>query len=118
MRFNIITLIPELYHTYFNFSVFHNALINNIFTYEVRNLRDFGLGIHKKVDDYPYGGGKGMILRIEPLVNCLNSFSEKGKVLFLAPRGRRINNDLVKELSFEKTITIINGRYEASMKDS
>ncbi|MFN3411255.1 MAG: tRNA (guanosine(37)-N1)-methyltransferase TrmD [Exilispira sp.] len=112
MKFNIITLIPELYHTYFNFSVFHNALINNLFTYEVRNLRDFGLGIHKKVDDYPYGGGKGMILRIEPLVNCLNSFSEKGKILFLAPRGKRINNDLVKELSMEKIITVVNGRYE------
>ncbi len=112
MKFNIITLIPELYHTYFNFSVFHNALKNNVFNYEIRNLRDFGLGSHKKVDDYPYGGGIGMILRIEPLVSCLNSFEQKGKVIFLAPRGENLNNDLVKELSRESILTIVNGRYE------
>ena len=112
MKFNIITLIPELYETYFNFSVFYNALQKNIFSYEVKNLRDFGLGIHKKVDDYPYGGGIGMILRIEPLVDCLNSFSEKGKVLFLSPRGKTLNQNLVKDLSKEPILTIINGRYE------
>lgn len=112
MKFNIITLIPELYETYFNFSVFYNALQKNIFSYEIRNLRDFGLGIHKKVDDYPYGGGIGMILRLEPLVQCLESFSEKGKVIFLAPRGKTLNQKLVKELSNESIITLVNGRYE------
>lgn len=112
MKFNIITLIPELYETYFNFSVFYNALKNNIFSYEIKNLRDFGLGPHKKVDDYPYGGGIGMILRLEPLVECLNSFEDKGKVIFLSPRGKTLNQNIVKELSKEKVITIVNGRYE------
>ncbi len=112
MKFNIITLIPELYETYFNFSVFYNALKNNIFSYETKNLRDFGLGSHKKVDDYPYGGGIGMILRLEPLVECLNSFEDKGKVIFLSPRGKTLNQGIVKELSKEKVITIVNGRYE------
>jgi len=112
MKFNIITLIPELYETYFNFSVFYNALKNRLFSYEIKNLRDFGLGIHKKVDDYPYGGGIGMILRIEPLVNCLNSFLEKGKVIFLSPRGKTLNQNLAKDLSKEPILTIVNGRYE------
>ncbi len=112
MKFNIITLIPELYETYFNFSVFYNALKNGIFEYEIRNLRDFGLGKHKKVDDYPYGGGIGMILRIEPLANCLKSFNEKGKVILLAPRGKKIDNNLVKTLAQEPLITLVNGRYE------
>lgn len=112
MKFNIITLIPELYETYFNFSVFYNALKNRLFSYEIKNLRDFGLGIHKKVDDYPYGGGIGMILRIEPLVNCLNSFLEKGKVIFLSPRGKTLNQNLAKDLSQEPILTIVNGRYE------
>ncbi len=112
MKFNIITLIPEIYETYFNFSVFYNALKKNLFSYEIKNLRDFGLGVHKKVDDYPYGGGIGMILRIEPLVDCLNSFSEKGKVIFMAPRGKRLDNKVVKELSKLPILTIVNGRYE------
>ena len=112
MKINVITLIPELYDTYFNFSVFYNALKDGIFSYELKNLRDFGLGIHKKVDDYPYGGGKGMILRVEPLVNCLNSFKEKGRVMFFSPGGRKLDISIIKEYSKLSTITIVNGRYE------
>ena len=112
MKINVITLIPELYDTYFNFSVFYNAIKNGVFSYELKNLRDFGLGIHKKVDDYPYGGGKGMILRVEPLVNCLNSFEEKGRVMFFSPAGRKLDISIIKEYTKLSTITIVNGRYE------
>ena len=112
MKINVITLIPELYDTYFNFSVFYNALKDGIFSYELKNLRDFGLGIHKKVDDYPYGGGKGMILRVEPLVNCLNSFEDQGRVIFFSPAGRKLDISIIKEYAKLSTITIVNGRYE------
>ena len=112
MNFNIITLLPEIYDVYLNFSIFKKGKEKNIFKYNLIDLRNFGLGKHKKIDDYPYGGGKGLIIRCEPIANALKTIKSKGKVIYFSPKGRVLNNKIVKEYAKVDNITIINGRYE------
>lgn len=112
MKFNIITLLPEIYDVYLNFSIFKKGIEKKIFNYSLINLRDFGLGKHKKVDDYPYGGGKGLILRCEPIANALKTIENKGTVVYFSPKGKKLNIELIKKYAKIDNITIINGRYE------
>lgn len=112
IKFNIITLLPEIYDIYLNFSIFKKGKEKKIFDYYLINLREFGIGKYKKVDDYPYGGGKGLILRCEPIAEALKCIGNKGKVLYFSPKGKLLNNQMVKEYAQIDFITIINGRYE------
>lgn len=120
--FNIITLFPDIFEVYLNFSLFKKAREKGVFNYNIINLRNFGIGKHKKVDDYPYGGGKGMLLRPEPISNALDSIKARGMVIYLSPKGELLNNDLIKRIienNFlegnkvrDKIFTLICGRYE------
>ncbi|MCX8058167.1 MAG: tRNA (guanosine(37)-N1)-methyltransferase TrmD [Spirochaetes bacterium] len=129
MLFNIITLFPEVFEIYLNISLFKKGKKKGIFNYNIINLREFGIGKHRKVDDYPYGGGKGMILRPEPLAKALNSISDKGIIIYFSPKGKLLNNELIKSFfEFEikkdgnfnkevlkkenKAFSLICGRYE------
>ncbi len=112
MRFNILTLFPGVISCVLKEGVIARAIESSIIEVNIINIRDYSGDKHKKVDDYPFGGGKGMVMLAEPLYNAIGSLKEKGYVIYVSPRGNRFNQKKVKELSKENTITIICGRYE------
>ena len=85
-----------------------------ILSINTTNIRDFSTNKHKKVDDYPYGGGAGMVMTPEPIVNSIKHLKEKnkGKVIFLGPRGKTLNQELCKELAKEDELIFLCGHYE------
>lgn len=113
MRINVLTLFPEMF-SIFDHSIIGRAKENNIVSIDCVNIRDFTKNKHKKVDDYPYGGGAGMVMTPQPLVDAIKSTKEinKGKVIFLGPRGKTFNQELSMELSKEKELIFICGHYE------
>ncbi|MGL5379816.1 tRNA (guanosine(37)-N1)-methyltransferase TrmD [Clostridium sp.] len=113
MKINILTLFPEMFDI-FNHSIMGKAKEKNLIDVKAINIRDFTLNKHKKVDDYPYGGGAGMVMTPQPLVDAIKSCKEtsKGKVIFLGPRGVKFNQKLASKLSREEEVTFICGHYE------
>jgi tRNA (guanine-N1)-methyltransferase len=109
--FNIITLFPNLIEEWKNTGIIHQALKNNLIEINSVNLRDFGLGSYKQVDDAPYGGGPGMVLMAEPLDNAINSTNVNVN-LFLTPSGEELNEFMINELLEYDSINLICGRYE------
>ncbi|EOR27407.1 MULTISPECIES: tRNA (guanosine(37)-N1)-methyltransferase TrmD [Clostridium] len=113
MRINILTLFPEMFDI-FNHSIIGKAKEKKLVEIDAINIRDFTLSRHKKVDDYPYGGGAGMVMTPQPLVDSIRycKKNNKGKVIFLGPRGKTFNQDIAKELSKEDELIFICGHYE------
>ena len=109
--FNIITLFPNLIEEWKNTGIIHQALKNNLIEINSVNLRDFGLGSYKQVDDSPYGGGPGMVLMAEPLDNAINSTNVNVN-LFLTPSGEELDESMINELLEYDSINLICGRYE------
>jgi tRNA (guanine37-N1)-methyltransferase len=112
LEINIITLFPKLFEEFKNVLPFNRALKNNLIKLNIINLKDFALDERGTVDDKPYGGGTGMILRPEPLFKALESISSKEDVIALTPKGETFNQLLAQELSQKKSLTFICGRYE------
>lgn len=113
MKISILTLFPEMFDI-FNYSIIGRARENNLVNIECINIRDYTKDKHKKVDDYPYGGGCGMVMAPQPLIDSIKACKEnnKGKVIFLGPRGRKFNQEVSKELSKEKELIFLCGHYE------
>lgn len=112
MRIDILTLFPEMFDS-LNYSILKRAKQNNLFEIQVTNIRDFSKDIHKKCDDYPYGGGAGMVMMAQPIVDAYNSVkTSNSKVIFTSPRGKVFNQNLAKQLSKEKHLIILCGHYE------
>jgi len=113
MKIDILTLFPEMFQV-FNHSIIGNAMEKGILSINTINIRDFSTNKHKKVDDYPYGGGAGMVMTPEPIVNSIKHLKEKnkGKVIFLGPRGKTLNQELCKELAKEDELIFLCGHYE------
>src|SRR3954470_8112728 len=102
MRIQIITLFPEMFEGVLNSSMLWKAQKNGLVKYELINLRDFGIGPRKQVDDTPYGGGDGMVLRPEPLfaaVDIAKSKEPDAKVLLMTPRGDSFNQEMAREFA-------------------
>jgi tRNA (guanine37-N1)-methyltransferase len=113
MKINILTLFPDMFQV-FNYSIISRAVQNNILSISTVNIRDFSNNKHKKVDDYPYGGGAGMVMAPQPIVDCIDAVKQtnKGRVIFLGPRGKTFNQELAKELSSESELIFLCGHYE------
>src|ERR1700744_2562119 len=116
MKIQIITLFPEMFQTVLASSMLGRAKEKGLVSYELINLRDFGLGPRKQVDDTPYGGGDGMLLRVEPLAGA-GGDSQKddpdAKVLLMTPRGEIFTQEMAREFAVtENGLIIICGRYE------
>ncbi len=112
MRIDILTLFPEMFDS-LNYSILKRAKQNNLFEIKITNIRDFSKDIHKKCDDYPYGGGAGMVMMAQPIVDAYNSVkTSNSKVIFTSPRGKVFNQNLAKQLSKEKHLIILCGHYE------
>lgn len=113
MKINILTLFPEMFDI-FNHSIIGKAKDKGLLSIEAINIRDYTKNKHKKVDDYPYGGGAGMVMAPQPIVDSLKAVKEhnKGKVIFLGPRGKTFNHYIGKELAKEEELIFICGHYE------
>ncbi|MBQ6820505.1 MAG: tRNA (guanosine(37)-N1)-methyltransferase TrmD [Clostridium sp.] len=113
MKINILTLFPEMFNI-FNHSIIGKAKEKGLVDIKAINIRDFTLNKHKKVDDYPYGGGAGMVMTPQPLVDSIKYCKEsnKGKVIFLGPRGKIFNQEMARELSKEDELIFVCGHYE------
>jgi tRNA (guanine37-N1)-methyltransferase len=118
MKISIITLFPEMFKGPFEHSIVRRAIDNKLIEINLINLRDFGLGKHKVVDDTPYGGGNGMVLRVDVLENAIENVKEKRlktneqKIILLSAHGKQFNQTLSKKYSKLKHLIIICGHYE------
>ena len=102
--------------TALNYGITGRALRNKIIELTISNPRDFTLDIHRTVDDRPYGGGPGMVMKAEPLLAAINAtknaVGNDVKVIYLSPQGRTVNQALIKKITTENKIIFISGRYE------
>ena len=112
LNFNILTLFPEMFPGSLGLSLAGKALERGDWGYNAINIRDFASGVHKSVDDTPYGGGAGMVMRADVIESALLSVSTPGKKIYLSPRGKPLTQERVKGFSAESDITLLCGRYE------
>ena len=109
----IFTLYPEYFPGYLNKGLFGKAMNEKIWNLETVNIRDYSIDKHKTVDDTPYGGGNGMLIKADVLAKSLdNNIKKKEKIIYLSPKGKLFNHQYAKELSSEKTINFICGHFE------
>ena len=115
MNIDIITLFPEILKSPFSVSILRRAVKSKIVSVNFHNLRDYSLKKQKQVDDYPFGGGSGMVLMIEPIDNCISSLKKIRKydeVIYLSPDGEKLNQKISNEFSSKKNIIILCGHYK------
>ncbi len=113
MRIKVLTLFPELYGA-LNHGVLGKALEKGAFSVEVTNIRDYSTDKHKRCDDYPYGGGAGMLMTPQPLHDAITATDPERKCcrIYLSPKGEKLSQDMVVDLSKYDDIMLVNGSYE------
>jgi len=116
MRFDILTLFPDLFDSYLQQSLLKKALDRGLVEVHRWNFRDWAHDRHQSVDDKPYGGGPGMLLRCQPVFDCVEHVQAQGaapgQIVMLTPQGRRLDQPLVEELAGQPRLLLLCGRYE------
>ena len=115
MKFDIITLFPEMFSAIKDEGVISRALKNSIISIREWQLREFSTNKYKNVDDKLYGGGAGMVMQVKPIRDCLRKIKEQHpdtKVVYLSPQGEPLNQKLVEKLAAFESLTLLCGRYE------
>jgi tRNA (guanine37-N1)-methyltransferase len=113
MKITILTLFPQIIEGYFTSSIMAKAVDKGLIEYHIIDFRDFAADKHRTADDYPYGGGAGMVLKCEPLAGALDSVGARDKrVVFPTPSGRVFTQETARNLSQEDELVFICGRYE------
>jgi tRNA (guanine37-N1)-methyltransferase len=113
LRFDVVTLFPELFEAPLRTSVIGRAVERGILAVEIHDLRAHGIGRHRVIDDTPYGGGAGMVMRPEPLFAAIEPLRIPGaEVILLDPAGERLTDRLARELAGQRRLVLICGRYE------
>ena len=116
MNFHILTLFPEMVMDGLNTSIIGRAVSAGRLSIEAVNIRDYAFNKHQSVDDYPYGGGAGMLMQAEPVYLSYESIAErigrKPRVIFLTPQGKTFNQDMAKEFALEEDLVFLCGHYE------
>ena len=113
MKIDILSLFPEMFEGFLNTSIIKRAIDASIVDIHIHDFREYANNKHKKVDDYPYGGGQGMVLMCQPIIDCLKDIAtEESLVILMSPQRRTLNQKYSTELSLEKHIVIICGHYE------
>ena len=115
MRFDIITLFPEMFSAIKEEGVIARAIKKSIISINEWQLRDFSENKYKNVDDKAYGGGAGMVMQVKPIRDCIKKIKEQKpetKVIYLSPQGEPLNQNLVEKLSSFESLTLLCGRYE------
>ncbi len=109
---NVLTLFPEMFPGPLGASITGRALKQGLWSYNAVNIRDFALDAHKTVDDVPFGGGAGMVMKPEIAEAALLSLPQPGRKIYLSPRGQTLTQKLAQELVAEPSLTLLCGRYE------
>ncbi len=109
---NLLTLFPEMFPGSLGMSLSGKALEKGLWSYDTVNIRDFAKGVHKSVDDTPFGGGAGMVMRADIIESALLSVPTQGRKIYMSPRGKPLTQKLAQELTKEPVITVLCGRYE------
>jgi tRNA (guanine37-N1)-methyltransferase len=116
MKFDVLTLFPETINAVMNESIIGRAQENGLVEVKAINIRDYSKDKHRKVDDYPYGGGTGMVMMCQPVLDAYNDiasgYEKKPKVIYMSPQGRVLTQDIAKELSKEDHLILLCGHYE------
>ena len=115
MRIDIIAVVPELLQSPFQHSIFKRAVEKGLASVYFHDLRQYGLGNYKQIDDYSFGGGAGMVLMIEPLDACISALKAErnyDEVIYLTPDGHTLNQPMANALSLKENIIILCGHYK------
>lgn len=115
MRFDIISVLPGLLEGPFAHSILKRAQDKGLVEIKVHNLRDYSTHKQKSVDDYPYGGGSGMVMTIEPFANCIEALKKErdyDEIIFMSPDGERLNQGIANHLISHQNIMILCGHYK------
>jgi tRNA (guanine37-N1)-methyltransferase len=115
MRIDIITVLPELLESPFNHSILKRAKDKGLLEVNLVNLRNYGEGNHKKVDDYQYGGGAGMVMMCEPIAKCIDELLSQRSyddIIYMTPDGETMNQKMMNTLSLKKNFIILCGHYK------
>jgi tRNA (guanine37-N1)-methyltransferase len=116
MRFDVLTLFPDLFQGYFTQSLLKLAIQRGLVEINLWNIRDWAKGKHKKVDDRPFGGGPGMVIMPDPVFDAVASVQAEaplpGQLIMLTPGGQRLTQDVVRELAAHERLLLLCGRYE------
>ena len=115
MRFDICTLFPDMFTSYFSDSILKRAKDEGLIEIRIHNIRDYSKDKHKKVDDTPYGGGAGMLMTAQPLYDCLMAVKKinSGPVVFMTPQGKKLTHTHAKRLAMNnESLILLCGRYE------
>lgn len=116
MRFDVLTIFPESIDRFLNESIIGRARDNNIITINTVNIRDFSLDKHKKTDDYPYGGGAGMVMTPQPIYDAwshiINQSPKKPRTIYMSPQGQVLTQDIAQRLRDEEHLILLCGHYE------
>ena len=117
MRFDVLTLFPEIFPGYLSQSILAKSIERSLVEIHVHDMRDWCFDRHRKIDDRPFGGGPGMILMVEPVVNAVRAIQEMGDtpgtVVLTTPQGKRLNQPLIEQLATDnQRFIILCGRYE------
>ena len=121
MQIDIITVLPEMFEGFLSESIVGRARKQGLVEINIHNLRDYTKDKHKRVDDYPFGGGSGMIMQIQPIADCIKSLQDKlmedkgesyDAIIYTSPDGKQFNQPMANELSQLKNIIILCGHYK------
>ncbi|MFM1912480.1 MAG: tRNA ((37)-N(1))-methyltransferase, partial [Bacteroidota bacterium] len=115
MRIDIVSVLPDLMKSFFEHSIVKKAINNNLVEVFFWDLHDFSSKKHRQVDDYPYGGGAGMVLAVEPLSKCLDSLlseREYDEVIYFCPDGEVFNQNMANSLSLKGNLLFLCGHYK------
>ncbi len=113
MKIDILTLFPEMFEGFINTSIIKRAIDNKLIEINVHNIRDYTKQDHNRVDDYPFGGGEGMVLMCQPVVDAIEAFkTDDSKVILMTPQGIPYNEQVTYSLKEEKQLILVCGHYE------
>ena len=116
MKFHVLTLFPEMIEQGFHSSITGRAMEKGLLQLDAVNIRDYAVNKHMRVDDYPYGGGAGMVMQAEPVYRCYEAVKEKigrdVRVIYLTPQGRVFNQKMAEEFAAEEDMIFLCGHYE------
>jgi tRNA (guanine37-N1)-methyltransferase len=115
MRIDIISVVPELLESPFQHSILKRAQERGLLEIDVHDLRAYGLGKHRQLDDYQFGGGAGMVLMAEPVANCIEDLKKQrayDEIIFLTPDGKRFDQKQANQLSLKQNLILLCGHYK------
>lgn len=115
MRIDIIAVVPDLLSGPLSHSILQRAQDKNILQVAIHDLRDYGLGNYRQIDDYPYGGSSGMVLKPEPIFTCIENLTKDrnyADIIYMSPDGETLNQSMANQLSLKENIIILCGHYK------